>query len=231
MIKLSVIVPALNEEKYIERCLLSLSNQSFSKDYETIVVDGHSKDETIKIANKYADKVLKCKKRNSSAQRNRGAKFAEGKIIAFLDSDTVASPRWLENISRAFENNDVVAVTGPMYPMEKTKIKFMYKLMNGLQFLLIKINRPMFPGASCAFRKDVFENIGGFDECLETCEDHDISLKMRKFGKVKFLKGMIAFTSNRRFNSKQKLQTQSSYYIKNTINYFLKKPKNYVEIR
>jgi len=228
---ISVIVPTLNEEKYAEKCLFSLSNQNFDNNYEIIVVDGHSKDKTVEITKKYADKILKCKKRNVAAQRNFGAKQAKGDILAFIDSDTVASPNWLRSISNVFEDNHVVAATGPIYPLENTKIRFLYQIMNELQSFLIKIDRPMFAGASCAFRKDNFDEISGFNEKLHTCEDHDISLRIRKRGKIKFAKSMIVFTSNRRFDSKQKIHTQTGYYVNNTINYFLKKPKKYIEIR
>ena len=196
----SIIVPALNEENYIESCLKSLKNQDFKGKYEIIVVDGNSKDNTVEIAKKYTKKVFKCKK-GIARQRNYGAKLAKGNIFAFLDSDTIADKNWLSQLSKSFSKKDVVAVTGKLFPIEKTAPAKAYEAINHVQKNLIKINMPLFWGASCAFRKEAFEKLKGFNEKMKTSEDHDISLRMRKIGKVKFNSKMIAFTSYRRLET------------------------------
>ena len=66
----SVIVPTLNEEKYLESCLKSIKNQDYQGEYEIIVSDGGSKDKTLKIAKKYADKVITCDKKGIAYGRN-----------------------------------------------------------------------------------------------------------------------------------------------------------------
>ncbi|MEM4634093.1 MAG: glycosyltransferase family A protein, partial [Candidatus Anstonellaceae archaeon] len=74
----SFIVPALNEEEYIERTLRSIKNQKTSLKYELIVSDGKSKDKTMKIASKYADRLIVTSKKGIWIGRNEGAKAAKG---------------------------------------------------------------------------------------------------------------------------------------------------------
>ena len=89
---ISIIIPTLNEEKYIENTLKALKNQDYNGKYEIIVADGMSKDRTVKIAQKYADKVIKVKKPGISAGRNAGAGIAKGGIFLFIDADTIVFP-------------------------------------------------------------------------------------------------------------------------------------------
>ena len=223
---LSVIVPTLNEEKYLEHTLKSIKNQDYRGKYEIIVVDSNSKDKTVKIARKYADKVLISSKRNSSSQRNLGAKKAKGNILAFLDADTIVDKHWVKSIFQIMSKEDIVGVTGSFYPLENIKGKYLYSLANNFQRILIKLKYPLFNGASCAFKKDVFLKIGGFDENLKMSEDHDISLRMVKYGKMVFNSEMIAFTSARRF-----LKDRNGalfFYINDILDYFvLRKFKRY----
>ena len=82
----SIIITTKNEEKYIEQCLKSLQCQTF-KDFEIIVSDAESRDKTVRIAKKYADRVV-VRKTNVSAGRNLGASFAKGDIRTINGLDT-----------------------------------------------------------------------------------------------------------------------------------------------
>ncbi|MEO8210226.1 MAG: glycosyltransferase, partial [bacterium] len=88
--KVSIIIPALNEEKYIKRLLSQIdSNFKSVNDVELIISDGGSKDSTIEISNKYADKVILNKKnipQNISQGRNEGAKNSQGDVLIFLNA-------------------------------------------------------------------------------------------------------------------------------------------------
>ncbi len=86
MIPVSVIIPAYNEEKFIEQCLLSVRNQTY-KQFELIVVDDGSKDRTVEISKKYADLVIKQNHLGCGMARNAGAKAASGDILVFIDAD------------------------------------------------------------------------------------------------------------------------------------------------
>ena len=97
MLKISVIVPAYNEEKYIAQCLKSLTDQTF-KDYELIVVNNNSTDDTEKAAKKCVNKIFLEKKKGYIHAVNRGVKEAKGKIITFCDADSMYPRDWLEKI-------------------------------------------------------------------------------------------------------------------------------------
>lgn len=206
MVKFSVIIPTLNEAKYIERCLLSLYSQSTTDSYEIIIADSHSTDGTVRIAEKYADKVILCE-RGISLGRNTGAKASKGKYLIFIDGDSVASHTLLEAYANAFSNRRVVAATGPIFPLENLKghedvfIRIGSKLYteSWIKFL-IKINKPAFIGSNSAFRKDSFLKHGGFREDLQTFEDGDLSMRIagRNEGDFVFHENARVYTSVRR---------------------------------
>jgi glycosyltransferase involved in cell wall biosynthesis len=94
----SVVIPALNEQDAIERCLVSLNNQTYPRDkYEIIVVDNGSSDATHSIAAKYADRVLDKPGVNVGAVRNYGARHATGDILICTDSDCLFDRTWIES--------------------------------------------------------------------------------------------------------------------------------------
>ncbi|UCC33643.1 MAG: hypothetical protein JSW53_01155, partial [Candidatus Bathyarchaeota archaeon] len=117
-----------------------------------------------------------------------------------------------------FQDQRIACVTGPLLPLERIRGSYLYKLTNTLQKILVRINYPLFWGASCAFRTDAFWKIKGFDEKLLTSEDHDISLRIRRIGKVVFDDSIRAYTSHRKF-----LENESKaffLYIKDILEYF-----------
>jgi len=118
--KISVVVCAKNEEKFIEDCLKCLKNQTIKP--EIIVIDGHSKDKTFSIAKKYADKIVKDNKKGIADARNLGWKIAKGDIVAYCDADCLPQKNWVKNILRYMKGN--VCVFGPLIPYEGlTRVK------------------------------------------------------------------------------------------------------------
>lgn len=199
---ISVIVPAWNEEKYLRRCLSSLVKQSYEHPFEVIVVDGGSTDQTVAIAEEYADEVLVKPGLPVGAARNRGAEIAKGHIFAFIDADTMASDQWLKEIARFFHSNpSAVGVTGPTLPYDGGTIDSVtYRFWTiYLQRILLSTGMPHVIGFNCAYRKESFLMAGGFDETALMSEDILLAQKMRQFGKIVFDKRMFALTSARRF--------------------------------
>lgn len=113
---LSVVVPALNEERYIGQCLVSLTAQSYPRElYEIIVVDNASTDWTPEITLGFRVRVIYEAERGIGQARHRGAQAAKGEMIAGTDADAIAPPTWLEEIARAFRSDELLgAVTGPI---------------------------------------------------------------------------------------------------------------------
>src|SRR3989344_5752786 len=99
-LKISVIIPAFNEEKLLGECLESLQKQTLAKDeYEVIVIDNGSTDKTSAIAKSMGVSVYYyIKERGPGAARAFGVTKAKGSILAFTDADTTVTPTWLETI-------------------------------------------------------------------------------------------------------------------------------------
>jgi len=195
----SIVVPTLNEEEFIECTLKALLNQTVARDkYEIIVSDSTSLDNTVKIAKRYADKVVVCKKFSAGIGRNFGAKHARGKYIGFVDADTIVSATWVEGLIESLEKN--VACTGPMESLEKDSLKLraFFKWWSIQTRLTVLMRFPIFPGFNIGARKKNFEAIGGFETRDITTEDIDLGLRLRKQGRVGFSNKMRVKTSNRR---------------------------------
>lgn len=99
--KISVIIPVYNEEKYIVPCLKSLLKQEEKPD-EIIVVDNNCTDKTIPLVRKYPVKIVKEKKQGIVFARNHGFNIATGDIIARIDADSTAPKNWVQTIKKNF---------------------------------------------------------------------------------------------------------------------------------
>ena len=173
-VKISVIVPAYNAAKTILTLLNSLSNQSF-KDFEVIVVDDCSQDNTPHIVQSYPYKLIQLSKNHGPAYcRNAGAGVATGEILVFTDSDCLVAHNWLENIQKNFSQNDIVAIMGRLVLMPSTLLgdsisAIGFPAGGAIGFDKIwKVDQKGFTDSlsscNCAVRKDIFDKIGGFDE-------------------------------------------------------------------
>ncbi|MEM2896256.1 MAG: glycosyltransferase [Candidatus Bathyarchaeia archaeon] len=230
---ISIIIPSLNEERYIKKCLLSLLNQSYDKDYEIIVVDGGSTDKTIDIAKKFADKVI-VSSRPVGKARNSGARIAKGNIYAFIDADTIASREWLSTIEKSLiGQKEVAGVLGPTLPYDGCAWDHIsYKIATcWLQKFSLMLRFPHVAGFNCAYKKDPFWKAGGFDEKRTLSEDVMLSFKIREFGRIIFNDEMKAYTSTRRAKNSGYLYL-TMFYLLNWINFVLfKKTFDYPIVR
>lgn len=114
MPKFSIIVPVYNVEKYVSKCLDSIKQQTF-KDYEVIVVNDGTKDNSIEIAKKYDVKIITQKNQGLSEARNTGVKNSSGEYLIFLDSDDYLEKDLLKNINGLLKNNpDVIRYQAKM---------------------------------------------------------------------------------------------------------------------
>jgi len=199
----SIIIPTYNEEKYLEKTLRALENQDCKEKYEIIVADGGSKDKTLKIAERHKTKIVITKKRGIAIGRNAGAKVAKGEILIFIDSDTVPNSSLIKSYVKVFKDKEILAATGPLVPLTKRKTnkkmwETLYKLYNKLQYLSIKMGKPVFCGCNSAYRKRIFKEVGGFPDKFPA-EDSGLSLIVAKFGKTEFSNDAYVYTSLRRY--------------------------------
>ncbi|MEW6221727.1 MAG: glycosyltransferase [Candidatus Hadarchaeota archaeon] len=211
MMRISVIVPTFNEGKTISRCLESIKNQTF-KDYELVVVDGHSKDNTVEVAKMYTNKIIFDEGKGATAARNLAVRKVNSEIVVFVDGDTTVPPNYLEVVDKAFKKG-VVGVGGPLLPESGS---FLDKIIFFLGADLIRrlfsfFGSHHFSGASCAYLRETYIKAGGFREDLDMLDDVDLSIRMNKYGKEKFEPKMLAVTSIRRTKQKGHASTVKMY--------------------
>ncbi|MBI4089469.1 MAG: glycosyltransferase [Candidatus Levybacteria bacterium] len=202
---ISVVIPAFNEEKYIERCLKSLMRQAHpNKPYEVIVVDNNSTDNTAKIAKKLHAKVISEKRQGYVFSLKRGMMEATGDIIAVTDADTQVSNNWLSVIEKAFEKKEVVAVTGRVNLDSRSKLVNISLSALYMLFLNISsfIGRPNLTGFNFAVRRETFTKSGGINTLFKMSPDVDLGIRLNKMGKVSVVNNLSVLTSVRRWEER-----------------------------
>ena len=235
--KISLIIPAYNEEKYIAECLKSVS-ESKKEFFEIIVVDNASTDKTSEIAKSFNVKVVYEKEKGVTRARQRGFLEAEGDILAFVDADTRLPKGWLDKIKCEFKKDEkVVSVSGPYVfydqsPLLKFIIKYLY--WYALAMPMYMIVGYMAVGGNFVIKKEVLEKMGGFDTTIEFYgEDTNTARRTSKYGKIKFSPKLFIYSSSRRLKG-QGLFSTTFLYTKNFLSEIIfKKPatKDYEDIR
>ena len=183
----SVIIPTLNEEKYLPKLIDALSEQTY-KDFEAILVDGQSDDKTVEVFKKLGGKlpavqVLVSEKRNVAFQRNWGAKNSKAKYLIFFDADVNVNKTFLEEIHLAAIKRNFSLATTWIKPDSKKEIdQVMFVLSNlGLEIAKI-INKPFTGGYNTIIERKVFLKLKGYREDLVMSEDHDLAIRAYKKG-------------------------------------------------
>jgi len=188
---ISIVIPAYNESDNIQTCIDSLKTQSLpQKNYEIIVVDNNSTDNTLELIKKLGVICTVEYRKGPAPAKNAGISLAKGNIIAFIDGDCIAAKDWLKNIVSGFENSNVGCVAGSISAMEDDGLspleKFLIKKGHLSQAQHIENSfLPFAATANAAYRKEVFDKIGLFDENLPIGEDADLSWRMQLFTNYK----------------------------------------------
>ena len=218
---ISFVIPTYNEGNYIERTLKQFLPFRKEYNFEVIIVDGNSTDNTAKIAKKYADKVVVEERKTTIANaRNLGAYAARGDIVIEMDAEVIYSsvPILFKEIDEAFENSKIIAATVKFYvfPTEailKDKILDWFvnaQIRNGLLF-----HMAISKGECQIFRKESFVKAGGYDSKIALGEDGELFRKFWKIGKIKYLKNITAYYSPRRFRKEGYLKVIFVYWVWN----------------
>lgn len=200
-IEYSVVIPAYNRSQKLREALLSLSNQTVSQDeYEIIVVDDGSTDDTKKVAEEFCGKHSKLnfkyfyqKNSGCAKARNTGILNAKGQIIFFTDDDCVVPPEWMEKILDAFERYpEAAGVGGWAEPtdevFQKNRFYQFYRFLArqaypGAENCEIYTNTTKSPAgntSNMAYKKSVFIGAGLFDENIyfTGCADWEFKIRI-----------------------------------------------------
>lgn len=211
-IKLSIIIPALNEEDYIGGLLTCLTNQTY-KNFEVIVIDGNSRDATRDKVMEFTGlldvKCINAMRKGISFQRNLGVKHASNSHIIFLDADGYIQDDFLERVVNYLNDHpETDIMTTWIEPISTKKIdKVLYFTYNQFYLDLVKKVKPQGGGAFIYIKKEVFDAIGGFNEKAYIAEDHDLFARAHKAGfKYALLKRPVIKTSVRRLEKQGRLR-------------------------
>jgi cellulose synthase/poly-beta-1,6-N-acetylglucosamine synthase-like glycosyltransferase len=179
----SIIIPAHNEAKNLPRCIQHIRDQDYPKhSYEIIVVDNNSQDNTQEVL-KYLDvRVVTEKRKSRTIALNTGIKASRGEIIIIIDADCLAEPEWLKAMVSAFKDPEVGCAAGEIRNLCPDTPFGRYLQEKGYLSQRHTLKHPFLPyaeGANQAFRREVFDKIGLFDENLPLAQDADICWRMQ----------------------------------------------------
>lgn len=206
---LSIIIPALNEEKYLPFLLATIKKQSF-KDFEVIVADAGSTDKTIEIAKDFGCKIIKGGL--PAKGRNEGAKIAKGELFFFIDADSrIISETFLEKLLREFKKKDLQIAVFPIYLDGNGLDRVLFSFYN----FWVKITEKVLPHATSTFlvKRDLHKRIGGFDQEVKLAEDHEYARRASKWGKFGFIKIEPVILSCRRFEREGRIKLYLKYIL------------------
>ena len=182
----SIVIPTLNEEKYVPVLLETIAVQRF-KSYEVFVIDGGSTDKTIAKVRQFEEKIplhlVYADKKNVGYQRNMGGKEAKGTYLIFLDADAFLSKGFLSKLSKKLQaDNPPLATTLYLPDSEKPYDEFYVFLINlGIEIARY-IEHPQALGVSLVIKRTVFNTLGGFGEKIKMAEDHELVQRAHKEG-------------------------------------------------
>ncbi len=217
IMKISIIIPTYNEEEYLPKLLESIKSQDFT-DYEVIVADAQSDDNTREIAKEYGCVVVEGGLPGPG--RNRGAEVAQGEILLFLDSDLELTENYLSNVIEEFESEDLGIAITQMTPLsEKKRDKYLHDLAN---WFMIAVENIKPHGAGCygiISKKELHDEVDGFDENLSFGEDTDYIERVAEISEFKVLRNARIGVSTRRLEE-EGLYTLLKQYGKSTVNDF-----------
>lgn len=236
--KISLIIPAYNEEKYIGPCLEAAIKNSKGRLFEIIVIDNASTDKTQEIAQQFPGVMVVPEPRKGLTRaRQRGFLSAHGDVLAYIDADTLMPKTWYDLLEKEFiANPRLAALSGPYIFYElpawmRFLVSTYWHLVAYPSSLLLGY---MTIGGNFAIRRDVIEKMSGFDTSIEFYgEDFDIGRRARVFGKVKFNLKFPILTSARRFQKQGLFSALYEYVINDLSEIFLHKPvtKEYKDYR
>lgn len=215
--KVSVLIPAYNEEKYILSALDALVNQRYPN-LEIIVADNASTDSTSFLVKKFIQDLGKAiqvrliheKKQGTNYARECARQAASGDIIAQLDADCIPPPGWIaQGVSALCNNKNIVAVTGPydyydatFFVRTSTLItqKIIYPLVNS--FVQLSSHAALLIGGNAFIHAPILERAGGYNTAFTFYgDDAELGKRLSRQGYVSYMPNLTVPSSSRRYKA------------------------------
>lgn len=212
----SVIIPYYNKEKYIERCIASVLNQTF-QDFEIILVDDGSTDKGCEIIKaQYGNKITLISQTNQgvSTARNAGIKVAKYPFVAFLDADDCWHKQFLEKVKVIIDNEENVKIIGTHYSRDTHFLSNNYATINYFKFVNYfksALRNTYFTSSSVVISKSFFDKNPAFNSNLKRGEDIDVWIRVvQSGGNAFYITDTLSFYSDEDIfqatNTKHELQ-------------------------
>lgn len=204
---LSVIIPTLNEERYLIRLLGSISRNATDYTLQIIIVDGQSEDKTVQVIEQWRKKTppnisllaITSDHRNIALQRNQGAKLAQHETLLFLDADLqVPSAQVFAGLIKQFDEGGYAAASCRFTSIESDWRAKIYFFIWTQLTRLMQFYSPNVLGACIITTKTVFHQCKGFDSTITIGEDANYCLRALQFGAFRIL-AVTMEVSARRF--------------------------------
>lgn len=203
--KISVLIPAHNEEKSIRKCIISALEQTRPPD-EIIVINDGSTDLTSKIIDEFSFPVIVVEisqaTGNKSFAQETGMIFVNGDIVIMTDADTIFDKKFIENVLPKFADKEVVAVSGYVKSMKHNWLTACREIEYAIGQQIHKLAQTylgyfmVIPGCAAAFRTEAFNKFISFDHDT-VAEDLDFTYKLNEQGfKIKYSKGALVYTQD-----------------------------------
>ena len=211
--KLSIIIPTLNEESFIEKNLASIRKQLLAigneLSAEIIVADGGSRDRTVETARRFADRVCISDK-GRGEQMNAGAKVSKGDLLLFLHADSILYLSGIVNMLKVMEDNNIVGgafrlkIDSPT-PMYRCWGKIAFKIISSAANMRSRILGIAYGDQGIFVRRNIFYAVGGYPD-ISIMEDVEFVKRLKGKGKFIILSECIT-TSSRRWDREGILYT------------------------
>ena len=179
----SVVVPVRDGESTIADCLDAILATDYpAEDREILVVDNGSSDGTALEIHARPVRYLYEPRRGVSNARNRGIAESRGEIISFVDADCIVEPQWLTEVVRAFDDPEVGCVAGDLQhvPPDSAAERQAARMLGNWQRFAVASNPPYAITANASFRRDVLDEIGGFDPHMTRAQDVELGLRFQE---------------------------------------------------
>ncbi|HVT00704.1 MAG TPA: glycosyltransferase [Patescibacteria group bacterium] len=200
--KVSVVIPAYNEGNFIAPTLKSLLNQTY-KNFELIVVDNSSTDNTSDVAASFGARVIKQHVTGVAATRQAGFFESKGEIVVSTDADSIVPENWIERIVEKYNKNKKLSAYGGLNYLYSGPVtaraagRYLFPIFWRIDRI---VNHGWnLVGFNMSARKDAFIKVGGFNSDLKMGEDIDLSQKLRTVGDIEIDDSLLVYSSGRRY--------------------------------
>lgn len=196
----SIVIIAKNESNFIKKCLNSVLSQTF-KDFELIIIDDKSTDNTKEIILSFDDKRINLidineEKTGYGNLRNYALQETSGKYIFFTDADCVPHYNWIKEALVQFKKKGCVGVEGKTFYESEGAITVS-------DYFTYRVKPEGYMTCNVAYLRDYLKKLGGFDSNFKyVYEDRDLGIRMKKLGKVNFSPNMLIFHQQKKLTIK-----------------------------